>query len=178
VVLNTGFLTVILKVMKAATVFSLSAPGSRAHNTAAGSSAASTLVATMNANALQARVWAATVLALMLRYVSDLRAPSIRQREEHIVPTIVAILRDTAKLDVRLKRRVVAALGETVFYISAQTEETGPERWSLPQQAVEALVDCLKEENDEVVKHYAVKVFAHHCRLCRGCRNCSVFPYI
>lgn len=158
VVLNTAFLSLILKIMKSAVVFSVHAPGARAHSTAAGNSAASTLVTTMNANSLQARIWAATVLALMLRYVSELHPPTIRAREDHIVPTIVAILRDTAKLDVRLKRRAVAALGETVFYISAQTEETGTERWSLPAQAVDALVDCLKEENDEVVKHYAVKV--------------------
>jgi len=33
------------------------------------------------------------------------------------------------------------------------------DRWALPSQAVDTLVDyCLKEDQDEVVKHYAVKV--------------------
>jgi hypothetical protein len=155
VVLNTSFLTLLLKIMKNNTLYSAHTPGSRS---AAGSNAAVNLAATMNVHSLQGRVWAATVLAVMLRFVSDLKPPTIRTREDHIVPSIVAILRDPGKLDVRLKRRAVAALGETVFYISAQTEEVGVERWSLPPQAVEALVDCLREENDEVVKHYAVKV--------------------
>jgi hypothetical protein len=157
VVLNTHFLHLILKIMKGSVVYSSNAPGARAHSTA-GNSAAATLVNTMNANSVQARIWAATVLGLMLRFVSNLQPPTIRAREDHIVPSIVAILRDPAKIDVRLKRRVVAALGETVFYISTQAEEGGTERWSLPTQAVDALVDCLKDDNDEAVKHYAVKV--------------------
>jgi len=32
------------------------------------------------------------------------------------------------------------------------------DRWTLPSQAVEALADCLRDECDEVVMHYAVKV--------------------
>jgi hypothetical protein len=157
IVLNTHFLHLILKIMKGSVVYSSNAPGARAHSTA-GNNAAATLVNTMNANSVQARIWAATVLGLMLRFVSNLQPPTIRAREEHIVPSIVAILRDPAKIDVRLKRRVVAALGETVFYISTQAEEVGTERWNLPNQAVDALVDCLKDDNDEAVKHYAVKV--------------------
>lgn len=114
---------------------------------------------------LQGRILAATVLAMMLRYATILQPPTIRARDDHIVASIVALLKDSAKMDVRLKRRAVAALGETVFYISAQEEEveTSADRWTLPPQAVEALVDCLREENDETVKHYAVKVSVFVC---------------
>lgn len=77
-----------------------------------------------NATANNARIIGITVLATMLRYATYIQPPSIRAREEHIVPTIVNLLRDNVKMDIRLKRRLSAALGEMIFYISAQEEET------------------------------------------------------
>jgi hypothetical protein len=63
------------------------------------------------------------VLAIMLRYATYIQPPSIRSREEHIVPIIVNLLKENSRMDVRLKRRLMAALGETIFYISAQEED-------------------------------------------------------
>lgn len=47
-------------------------------------------------------------------------------------------------------------LPRTSFVSSLSTDAS--DRWTLPSQAVDALVDCLREENDEIVKHYAAKV--------------------
>lgn len=166
-VLNTHFLTLILKLIKGNIVYGN--PSSARPAASTGTHA--NLVANMNANAHQARILAATVLAMMLRFATILQPPTIRARDDHIVASIVALLRESAKMDVRLKRRAVAALGETVFYISAQDEEleSAADRWTLPGQAVEALVDCLREENDEIVKHYAVKVSKIICYIFRNC---------
>lgn len=77
----------------------------------------------------------------------------------------------------RLRRRSVAALGEIIFYITAQDEDvllgTGTlggsnkgksgtidqDKWSLPPGAVTTLVKCLRDDPDEIVRHYAAKTF-------------------
>lgn len=76
-----------------------------------------------NTGANNARIVATTVLAIMLRYATYIQPPNIRSRDEHIVPNLVALLRENIRMDTRLKRRLIAALGETIFYISAQEEE-------------------------------------------------------
>ena len=128
-VLNTHFLGLLLKIIKTQIIYSTSTPGSRTHTTSSSSSnsnsTVSTMVNTMNNNAQQARYLSATVLALLLRYVSNLQPPTIRAREDHIVPSIITLLRDSNKIDVKLKRRCVAALGEMIFYISAQLDDEG-----------------------------------------------------
>ena len=125
-VLNTHFLGLLLKIIKTQIIYSTSTPGSRTHTTTSNSnSTVSTMVNTMNNNAQQARYLSATVLALLLRYVSNLQPPTIRAREDHIVPSIITLLRDSNKIDIKLKRRCVAALGEMIFYISAQLDDEG-----------------------------------------------------
>lgn len=127
-VLNTHFLGLLLKIIKTQIVYSTSTPGSRTHTTTTTSNSnntVSTMVNTMNNNAQQGRYLSATVLALLLRYVSNLQPPTIRAREDHIVPSIITLLRDSNKIDVKLKRRCVAALGEMIFYISAQLDDEG-----------------------------------------------------
>ena len=126
-VLNTHFLGLLLKIIKTQIVYSTSTPGSRTHTSSSSSmnSTVSTMVNTMNNNAQQGRYLSATVLALLLRYVSNLQPPTIRAREDHIVPSIITLLRDSNKIDVKLKRRCVAALGEMIFYISAQLDDEG-----------------------------------------------------
>ena len=179
-VLNTHFLSLILKLMKTSMTYGTnstlnsraSSAGNNNNNNSTGgggNTSQSAVCAAMNANAHQGRILASTVLALMLRYATILQPPTIRAREEHIVASIVSLLKENAKIDVKFKRRAVAALGETVFYITAQEEEpvassphkgesANPDRWVLPNQAVDTLVECIKEENDEITKHYAVKV--------------------
>lgn len=186
--LNTTFLSLVLKLMKAGPIYTTnsSSSSSRINYTGStqrnGSTATTNLAASMNILSLQARVVAATVLAMMLRYATFLQPPTIRAREEHILPSIVMLLKESSsgggnaksELLVKFRRRAVAALGETVFYITAQEEEdeqqthqqqlggndggNNNDRWVLSNQAVDALVDCLQDEADEIVKHYAAKV--------------------
>lgn len=132
--LNTHFLNLLLKIMKTNIVF-ISASSRVTSN-----ATTTNLVASMNANAYQSRILCATGLAMMLRYATILSPPSVRMRDEHIVVTIVNLLNTTGstargglsgtsggadKISVQFKRRLVAALGETVFYISAQESSDG-----------------------------------------------------
>ena len=57
------------------------------------------------------------LLPLPLRFIPYLS-------QEHIIPNLVVLLRENIRMDSRLKRRLIAALGETIFYISAQEEDS------------------------------------------------------
>ena len=63
------------------------------------------------------------------------------------------------RLDPKLKRRVIAALGETLFYISSQEGEPESEdaRWTIPTTTIACLVRCMRDDSDEIVRHYAAK---------------------
>lgn len=110
------------------------------------------------------------VLFCVLRYTTFVQPPTAKNRDDHILPTLISILRDNTKVEVKLRRRCVAALGELVFYITAQEEEThttsgtAESRWALPQGAITVLTKCLKDDSDEAVRHYAAKVSSslHH----------------
>ena len=98
------------------------------------------------------------------RYTTFVQPPTAKNRDDHILPTLISILRDNTKVEVKLRRRCVAALGELVFYITAQEEEThtttgtADSRWALPHGAITVLTKCLKDDSDEAVRHYAAKV--------------------
>jgi len=149
--------------------------------------------------------------------------PPPSSREEHILPTLVSVLKETSRADPWLRRRALAALGETIFYLSrsvtlsatlsnafcttfsttlgllvlllvplivlravplqkltlniitphqpprptctpSQQEDVGSganaevaSKWGLGSPAFAALLKCLRDDNDEVVKHYAAK---------------------
>jgi hypothetical protein len=122
------------------------------------------------------RYLCATILALMLRYATFIQPPSIRTRDDHIVATLLALLKDNSSTsssirgnENKLRKRITAALGEIVFYITAQEEEHNtaddtqnssnpPEKWLLPISTVDIFTKCLKDDSDEIVKHYAAKV--------------------
>lgn len=109
------------------------------------------------------RYWCATLLALLLRHSTFIHPPLEKNKDDHIVDTLVYLLRDASKstnADSRIKRRLVAALGEIIFYITAQDEEDSQpsQRLSLPITAIDVLLKCLKEDGDDVVRHYAAKV--------------------
>ena len=189
--LNTQFLNLILKSLR-------QSPGTLSTNSAAGSSsrqqAMSASNSTAHASLLSAlnncRILAATSLALLIRYATTISPPSIKNRDDHILPTLVSLLREgttstniatnqtttaaasSQRIDPRLKRRGIAALGELVFYISSQLDanaidgvEGGPndggdggDKWVLPLGAVNVVMKCLKDDSDEIVRHYAAKV--------------------
>ena len=98
------------------------------------------------------------------RYTTFVQPPTQKNKDDHILPTLISILRDTSRVEVKLRRRCVAALGELMFYITAQDEESqeapaaAEGRWVLPQGAVTVLLKCLKDDSDEAVRHYAAKV--------------------
>ena len=107
-----------------------------------------------------------------------MQPPTAKNKDDHILPTLISILRDTAKVEIKLRRRCVAALGELVFYITAQEEDslgfgdtmnqtssqggTNESRWLLPQAAIVVLTKCLRDDTDEAVRHYAAKVLSFH----------------
>ena len=107
---------------------------------------------------MQTRLLAITVLAMMIRFATFiLPPPSSRgegerdEKADHIIPALSAVLKETPRLDVKIRRRALAALGEVVFYISAQGEEgeerggRGEDPWKLPTGALSLIVRCLRE---------------------------------
>lgn len=112
-----------------------------------------------------------TCLALLLRYTTFIDPPpDTKSTETHLLPTLIAIIKDLSRnptnkvVDPKLKRFAVAALGEIVFYISAQEADEGNKgntqpKWQLPQDAIVTLNTCILEDTDEIVRHYACKVY-------------------
>ena len=155
---------------------------------------------------------AATALALFLRYTTFIEPPPLpssstssgkgttaatatgaaARDNDHILPCLIRVLsspeeRSALRNEPKLRHRLLAALGESVFYISAQLEEGGAStdtdtgtgtadsvtgdagpgggggsgsgsKWFVPPAAISVLVACLKDDTDEVVRHYAAKV--------------------
>lgn len=168
-VLNTHFLTLLLKLLRMNPVFTSTNP--RLHHSPSQSNGMVTL-AQVNSLHQQSRYISATVLAVMLRYATFIQPPAIRAREEHIISSLVTLLKEGSRgNDHRLRKRLTAAFGEMVFYITAQEEDLSSatseaaDRWVLPLQCLELLLKCLKDDPDEIVKHYAAKVRRDHSLL-------------
>lgn len=152
--LNTSFLSLVLRLLRHQITYAPAARGASAANAAS------------NAQALltASRYWCATLLALLLRYATSISPPAAGKRDDHIIGTLVSLLKDSSSggsggssskpMDSKLKKRLVAALGEMVFYISAQEDEGDQqeERWALPSTAIDILGRCLREDNDDVIK--------------------------
>jgi hypothetical protein len=127
---------------------------------------------------LSAKALTATALALFLRYATYVEPPKVSKDKEPpvtLLAVLVTLLRDPTlpRQDAVLRHRALAALGETVFYISAQEEDGedtppphGPDgqKWVLPLAAVSVLSKALGDESDEVARHYAAKVKAMSMR--------------
>jgi hypothetical protein len=105
----------------------------------------------------------------MLRYATFILPPTASSSSnDQIISVLILLIKESQRLDSKLKRKLFAAYGELVFYVTAQdtaasadeiTEKgTKAESWALPAGALALLVKSLKEEPDEVVKHYIVKV--------------------
>jgi hypothetical protein len=157
IILNTHFLTLILKLLKSSPNFAAATPVRAASNVLANATSMFNI----------SRYWCATLLALLLRYATYIQPPPMKARDDHIIGSIAGLLSSSSKgnsLDNKLKKRLVAAFGEMVFYITAQEDDDGiattgaeAEKWQLPALAIEVLGKCLRDDNDEVVKHYAAK---------------------
>jgi serine/threonine protein kinase len=182
IVLNTNFLGALLKLIKGPPVST--APGdARAGTGSRGSSRESARAPIVTPAMTSLRSMAATTLATMLRYATFVAPPSAKTRDDHLLSVLTGILRSEyassgptagaapaafaagkerdsgSRLDPKLKRRVIAALGETLFYISSQEDGADGEDqpWALPPATIFCLVRCLKDDTDEIVRHYAAK---------------------
>ena len=165
IVLNTHFLSLLLKLLK-----SPSDSGSTQRARSAGGNTSSGLSSTLtrpgsgsaapNLIANSVKTLLASSLAVMLRYATFIQPPNAKTRDDHILPVLVSLLRDNNKIEIKAKRRIVAALGEMIFYITSQDDEdTNAEtaQWVLPSAAIAVLVKCLKDDTDEIIRHYAAK---------------------
>ena len=162
-ILNNNFLLLLLRIIKT--------PGDVSNNSniatkTFNSSIKSTAMngaSSLNAAITLSRTLAAATLAYMLRYCGFIQPPTIRNRDDHIIASLISILKDSSKMDSKFKRRVIAALGETIFYISSQSDNqnedtnTSGGQWSLPAGVITIVLKCLKDETDEIVRHYAAK---------------------
>ena len=94
--------------------------------------------------------------------------------ESSVANVLIHALR--TKSNTRLRRRAIASLGELVFYISKltnQEEEDGVHnqnqeststltpQWTVSGNVVTTLIQCLREGEDTIVQHYAVKTLGN-----------------
>ena len=101
---------------------------------------------------------------MMIRYATFI-LPPVADKDDHIIPCLAAVLREAPRLDIKIRRRALAALGEVVFYVSAQGDEASAKErgrevdsWRLPSSAIAVIVRCLREDPDETIRHYAAKL--------------------
>jgi hypothetical protein len=169
IVLNTHFSVLLLRILR--TMGGHHAGGS-SRSPSSPCSPSSTA-----ASSASLRLLACTTLALMLRYATFILPPSASSgTNEQIISVLILLLKESPRLDLKLKRKVFAAYGELVFYVTAQdstgTADETPGKttsggggkadcWALPSGALTVLVRSLKDEPDEVVKHYIVKVMLY-----------------
>jgi hypothetical protein len=105
------------------------------------------------------RLISTTILAYALRYATVIPPPK-QPKDDLIVPVLLQLLKEN-KIEPKLRRRSIAALGELLFYISGQDDQSRTldgSKWDISKIAVESVVTCLFDESDEVVAHYAAKV--------------------
>jgi hypothetical protein len=158
VVLNTHFVNLLLKSVRQTSatlpLVNSTTPTAQQTNT--------NLISALN----NCRILAATTLAMFIRYATFIAAPAPKAREEHVLQALSTLLlasqsQGKKQLDTRLKRRAIAALGELVFYIASQEENsdhTEEHPWVMGPDVVAVILHCLKDDSDEIVRHYAAKV--------------------
>lgn len=175
IVLNTHFLPLLLKILRQQP----SSSASKAALTSGGKGAGQLLAGS--------RVLSATCLALMLRYATLIQPPPSTSRtnkpagkqkmssttsittdaSETLLGTLTQILKEaplngTSKpsaLDIKLRRRVAAALGELLFYISSQEDNASEIEgtWNVSNSVLNSFARLLLDEEDEVILHYVAK---------------------
>jgi hypothetical protein len=114
-----------------------------------------------NQSTSTARSLAATLLALFIRYANFIDPPSSSSSsEDHIISVLTQLLRDSTLIrsDPILRHKCIAALGELIFYISAQDDTNATARWIIPNEVIMIFTKSLSDETDEIMRHYAAKV--------------------
>eukprot|EP00878_Enallax_costatus_P024327 GHUV01025960.1.p1 GENE.GHUV01025960.1~~GHUV01025960.1.p1 ORF type:complete len:809 (+),score=245.85 GHUV01025960.1:581-3007(+) len=110
------------------------------------------------------RIRLASVLGLLVRhatYIADELAST------QLVEILTEALKDKQE---RVRRRVMATLGELLFYIATQQQDSGSvsvadtsAAWGITPATIQAVVRLLKPSEDEVCQHYAVKTIENIC---------------
>jgi hypothetical protein len=204
IILNTTFLSLLLKFIKHNINYQANQPLRPTNN----NNNHPNLIQQTQQLLSSSRYLAANSLAILLRYATYIQPPSVRTREEHIVHTLVTLLREASpsssaasalsnnnnnnnnnltststpmmKMDIKLRRKAVSALGEMIFYISAQEEEQTTTttnnnnnqsdnindsnnnnniiKWTLSSQAIDYLIYTIRDDPDEIIRHYCAKV--------------------
>ncbi len=148
IVLNTHFLGLLLRFIRAA------APNTGARTTRTGTSDG-------RSSGLSLRALASTVLSTMLRYCTAINPPTATNKDEHIIPVLLSVLKETNRQDPYLRRRALAGLGELLFYLSSnESTENGEgaiSEWGVTTSSLAMIVKCLRDDGDEITRHYAAK---------------------
>lgn len=115
------------------------------------------------------RSLSATLLALLIRYANYIDPPAPNtssSNDDHIIPVLTTLLMDTSliRTDPILRHKCIAALGELIFYISAQDDSATPgvPRWIISHDVILVLTKSLSDDTDEIMRHYAAKVYYLH----------------
>lgn len=136
IVLNTNFLYLILKLMKP----------SGSGSTVSGSTGRAGSSNSKASSILSTRALATSVLAVMLRYATFIHPPTTKNKDDHIIPVLVAVLKDAQEHE---QSQELGSDGTAATSLR--------EVFIMPDSAVSSLVRALKDDSDEVVRHYAAK---------------------
>lgn len=166
--LNTQFLSVILKGLR----------GAAASSSAGTSMSSASSASSGSSGVLTVRITAAAALSMAIRYATSIRPPTMKNKDDHIITSLLFVLKDSlpstkneassssyghaastasvssknSALATALKRRCVAALGELYFYVSGQDdddeEDSGrPSSGSGSASALGAVADATATDN-------------------------------
>eukprot|EP01041_Mallomonas_annulata_P002963 gene2963-5817_t len=186
-ILNSNFLQLILRIIRiSTTTTSSNTSTSTSNNGSSKPSSSSSATSKTTSPFSTSRILAVTLLAVMLRYTTYIQNPNPpsstssknqSRDEQHILPILILVLKEIHRIEIKFRRRCVAALGEMIFYISAQDENENEiddnehdnydnhhhnnsenkEKMAIPDTAISTLTKALKDDNDEIVRHYAAK---------------------
>lgn len=142
-----------------------------AANAVANSTILSDLVRRLGSSVDVHREQSASVIGTIMRHAT-LMDPTVNMSE--VITALADSLRDNFR-DVKLKRRLIAALGETLFYIASESANAKAElstNWRVPSSVYSMLKRCILDTEDKIVCHYAVKtvenlstIVGEHARL-------------
>jgi serine/threonine-protein kinase ULK4 len=116
-------------------------------------------------------------MSILLKLLKNVKSPHLKMRLCSILGQLVRhstvigndvaesglcqSLVDTVKdKNEKVRRKAVASLGELLFYAATQLDDDNTESgavWEIPESAVNMLVHCLNNGEDETVRFYACK---------------------
>eukprot|EP00884_Botryococcus_braunii_P012000 jgi/Botrbrau1/20800/Bobra.0156s0029.1 len=116
-----------------------------------------------------------TLTLLLVRMLRNARAPGLRLRLASLLGLLirhatyitddlassglVEVLTDgLGEKNERVRRRIIACLGELLFYIATQPEGNAPSVWQVSSSTIAAVTRSLEPGQDEITQHYAVKL--------------------